>query len=271
MGAGVGGCVLAERLGSIGKKVLLIDKRDHIAGNAFDYHDDHGVLIHKYGPHYFRTNFPEVREYLSQFTDWIEQRYVIKSCVGGELYDFPINRRTLNRFFGQDLKTEEDVKAFLDGVRDKSIGIPKNAEEQVLKLVGRKIYDAFFKEYTKKQWGTDAADLDPTVTARIPLRYNEDEAYLNDSFQAMPKEGYTRMFEGMVKGNRNITILLNAGYAQVKDRVKFKKLIYTGPIDEYFGYKHGRLKYRSLRFEHRSFSNQEYHQKYSQINYPGKE
>src|SRR3989344_581654 len=270
VGAGLAGCVLAERLASLGRKLLVVEKRGHIAGNCYDYVDDAGVLVHKYGPHYFRTNSVNVREYLSKFTEWLPQRYVVKASINGELYDLPINRNSLNKFFKADLKTDEETKAFLGKIRDTAIINPKNAEEQVLMLAGKELYNAFFKNYTKKQWGIEARELDASVTARIPIRFNDNPAYFDDSFQAMPKEGYTKMFEGMLVGE-NITLMLGTEYEKIRARVKFRKLIYTGQIDTFFGCKYGKLRYRSLKFVHESHTGREYFQAYSQINYPNEE
>jgi len=263
VGAGFAGSVLAERLNSIGKKVLVINKRKHIGGNCYDYYNKVGVLIHRYGPHYFRTNFEEVKDYLSQFTEWIPAEYKVRSCINGRLYTFPINRNTLNEFFDINLQTDEEVEAFLESKRIK-IKNPKNAEEQVLSLVGREIYEAFFKNYTIKQWGIDPKKLVPSVTARIPIRINTDDRYVNDNFQVMPKDGYTKLFERLLRG---IEVRLNTSFEKVKDKIKYEKLIYTGPIDEFFDYKFGRLPYRSLRFKFETY-NKEFYQDWVQINYP---
>jgi len=263
VGVGLAGSVLTERLRSIGKKVLVIDRRKHVGGNCYDYYNKAGVLVHRYGPHYFRTNFEEVKNYLSQFTEWIPAEYIIRSYIDGKLYTFPINRNTLNEFFGVDLKTEEEAEVFLNSKRIK-IKNPKNAEEQVLSLVGQEIYEAFFKNYTIKQWGIDPKKIDPSVTARIPIRTNTDDRYVNDKFQAMPKDGYTKLFERMLNG---IEVRLGIDYRRVKNKIKYKKLIYTGPIDEFFDYKFGRLPYRSLRFKFETY-NKEFYQDWVQINYP---
>lgn len=263
VGAGFAGGVLAERLSSIGKKVLVIDKRDHIGGNCYDYYDNAGVLVHKYGPHYFRTNFPEVKEYLSKFTNWRPCKYRIRAYVNGELYPIPINRDTLNKFFNINLKNEEEARKFLDSKRLK-IKNPKNAEEQVLALAGKEIYEAFFKNYTKKQWGIDPKKLDASVTARIPIRTNTDDRYVSDKFQAMPRDGYTKIFENLLRG---IKVMLKTDFRTIKNKISYDKLIYTGPIDEFFNYKYGRLPYRSLRFKFETYD-KEFYQDWSQINYP---
>lgn len=263
VGAGLAGSVSAERLNSIGKKVLVIDRRNHVAGNSHDFIDAAGVLVHKYGPHYFRTNSEEVRKYLSQFTLWHMCEYRIMACVNSELYPFPINRNTINQFFGLNLKTEEETQRFLDSKRPK-IDRPSNSEEQIISQVGVELYDAFFRNYTRKQWGLDPKKLDPSVTGRIPIRTNTDDRYLDEKFQAMPKEGYTRMVEKMLSG---IEVRLNTDFKDIKDKIRFDRLIYTGRIDEFFNYRYGRLPYRSLNFRFKTL-NMEYHQGWSQINYP---
>lgn len=263
VGAGFAGSVLAERLNFVGKKVLVVEKRDHIGGNCYDYYDNSGVLVHKYGPHYFRTNFQEVVDYLSKFTQWRPYEYRIRACVNGRLHTFPINRNTLNEFFGVDLKTDQETEEFLKSKRE-NIENPKNAEEQILALTGKEIYEAFFKNYTIKQWGIHPKNLDASVTARIPIRTNDDDRYLNDKFQAMPKDGYTKLFENLLKG---IDVMLNVDYKVAIKNISYDKLIYTGPIDEFFDYKYGKLPYRSLKFEFENH-NKEFYQDWSQINYP---
>ena len=263
VGAGFSGAVLAERLNFNGYKVLIIDKRNHIGGNCYDYYDNTGVLVHKYGPHFFRTNSDEVRKYLSKFTSWIKYEYRIRSYINGRLYTFPINRNTLNEFFRINLKTKKEAENFLNLIRVK-IKNPKNAEEQMLTTVGREIYEAFFKNYTKKQWGIDPRKLDPMVTARIPVRTNTDDRCVNEKFQAMPEDGYTKLFERMLAG---VKVMLKTDFNKIKDKVKYDKLIYTGPIDEFFNYKFGKLNYRSLRFKFETHE-KEFYQGYVQINYP---
>ena len=263
VGAGFAGCVIAEKLASAGKKVVVIEKRNHIGGNAYDYYDEHGVLIHKYGPHWFHTNSDEVIKYLSQFTAWIEHKHVVKSFVNGKLYPFPVNRTTLNLFFNVNLKTEEEAKKFLNGLKIKFDGAPQNAEEKALSLVGEKLYNAFYKNYTAKQWGVNPKELSPSVTARIPIRYDENDAYFNDKFMLMPSEGYAKIFERMCK-NKNIELLLNTSFPVP---FEWKNLIYTGKLDELFNYKLGKLPYRSLKFVHKHFE-KEYFQVCQQINYP---
>jgi UDP-galactopyranose mutase len=263
VGAGFSGSVLAERLKSSGKKVVVVDRRNHVGGNCYDYYDSAGVLVHAYGPHYFRTDNKDVLDYLSKFTQWRKYRYRIRSCVCGELYPVPINRDTLNKFFSINLVTEDEAKKFLESKREK-IEHPANAEEQVLSTAGRELYEAFFKNYTLKQWGINPKKLVASVTARIPIRFSTDDSYLEEKFQAMPLKGYAEMFKNMLKG---VDVLLNTDFRAAKEKIDFDKLIYTGPIDEYFNHKYGRLQYRSLRFEFETFD-REYYQEWSQINYP---
>ncbi|MCK5608192.1 UDP-galactopyranose mutase [Candidatus Pacearchaeota archaeon] len=263
VGAGFSGAILAERLLSIGKKVLVVDTRSHIGGNCYDFLDSNGVWAHKYGPHYFRTNFSNVRNYLSKFTEWILQKYIVKISVDGKLYPMPINLTTINLFFNQNLRTEKEVLDFLKTKQEK-IPNPKNAEEQVLSRFGKEIYESFFKNYTIKQWGTSPTNLDASITARIPLRTDTYDSYVDDFFQAMPKDGYTAIFKNILKG---VEIRLNTSFSDIKDSVEYDSLIYTGPIDEFFEHKFGKLPYRSLKFEFERHE-KEFYQECVQINYP---
>jgi len=263
VGAGFAGSVLAERLHSVGKKVLVIDKKNHIGGLCYDFYDENGVLVHKYGPHYFRTNDNEVIYYLSKFTEWNYHYYKVRVSIKNKLYTFPINISTINEFFGLNLKTPEEMQNFLKTKRIE-IENPRNAEEYLLSQIGEELYEAFFKNYTIKQWGVHPKELDISVVQRIPIRYNFNDNYVEESFQAMPKDGYHKLFERMLK---NIPVELGVNFKDVKDLIKYKKLIYTGPIDEFFDYKYGKLKYRSLRFVYERYD-VEYYQQWGQINYP---
>lgn len=248
VGAGFAGSVLAERLArGSGKKVLICDKRSHIAGNAFDYYNDDGILIHKYGPHIFHTNSAEVFQYLSRFTEWREYQHRVLASVDGMLVPIPINLDTINRLFGLSLNSME-VKDFFEQVREKK-DVIKTSEDVVVNAVGRELYEKFFKNYTKKQWDLDPSELDASVTARVPTRTNRDDRYFTDTFQAMPKCGYTRMFENMLD-SPNIKIMLNCDYREIVEQIGFKQMIYTGPVDSFFDYCYGRLPYRSLEFKH---------------------
>ncbi|MDX2190402.1 MAG: UDP-galactopyranose mutase [Bacteroidota bacterium] len=267
VGAGFSGCVLAERIASqLNKKVLVVDKRMHIGGNAYDFYNQHGILIHKYGPHWFHTNDKKVFDYLSRFTEWNYHYHRVKTYVDGKLVPIPINMDTVNELYGMNLASPDEVQKYFDTVRDKSILNPKNAEEMVISLVGRDLYKKFFEGYTKKQWDINPIDLAASVTARIPTRTNRDDRYFTDTYQCMPKNGYTKLFEALTN-NKLISLMLNTNYRDIIEEIRFNKIIYTGPIDEFFDYIHGKLPYRSLRFEHETLST-EYFQTHQQINYP---
>src|SRR5215210_1020353 len=265
VGAGFAGSVLAERLASVGnKKILIIDKRNHIGGNAYDYFNEDGILVHKYGPHIFHTNSKEVFEYLSQFTSWRSYEHKVLASVDGQLVPIPINLNTINKLYGLNLSSA-DVEAFFEA-RAQKVTQVKTSEDVVVSKVGRELYEKFFKSYTRKQWDLDPSELDASVTARVPTRTNKDDRYFTDTFQAMPCYGYTRMFEKMLS-HPNIKIMLNTDYEEVMDEVKFRKLIFTGPIDEFFNYKYGKLPYRSLRFKFETLETPQF-QETGTINYP---
>ncbi|MET0638012.1 MAG: UDP-galactopyranose mutase [Chitinophagaceae bacterium] len=264
VGAGFAGSVLAERLASENKKVLIIDKRNHVGGNAFDYYNSDGLLIHKYGPHIFHTNSREVYDYLGRFTTWRPYEHRVLASVDGLLVPIPINLNTINALYGLNLNSDE-VEKFLESKAEKRTPV-KNSEDVVINKVGRSLYEKFFKGYTKKQWDLDPSELDASVAARIPTRNNRDDRYFADTYQGMPAEGYTRMFERMLD-HPNIKIMLNTDYKEIRNQIGFKKMIYTGPIDYFFDYCYGKLPYRSLefRFETRDM---EVAQKTGTINFP---
>ncbi|HET7511536.1 MAG TPA: UDP-galactopyranose mutase [Chthoniobacterales bacterium] len=265
VGAGFAGSVIAERLAAgLGRSVLVCDRRDHVGGNAYDHRDAAGILVHKYGPHIFHTNSPEIFRYLSRFTAWRDYEHRVLASVGGELLPIPINLDTINRLYGLNL-SEEEMPAFL-AARAEPILEPRTSEEVVLSRVGRDLYEKFFRNYTRKQWGIDPSQLDAQVTARIPVRTNRDDRYFTDRFQAMPKQGFTRMFENMLD-HTNIDLALAADYRELRDEVEFGELIYSGPVDEFFNYRFGKLPYRSLQFEHRTLD-QEWLQPVAVVNYP---
>lgn len=265
VGAGFSGAVLAERLASqMNFRCLVIDKRAHIGGNSHDHYDRHGVLIHSYGPHYFRTNAPRIVEYLSQFTEWHPVEYKILSWTDGKYWQFPINLNTFEQFIGRP-STSEEMQAMLDSWRV-PIENPKNSEEVVISQVGVKLYEMFFKNYTRKQWNCDPSDLDPSVCGRIPVRTNRDDRYLSEKFQALPAKGYTPMFQRILD-HPNITMRLNTKFQDILHRQSFKKIIFTGPIDEYFDHCFGALAYRSLCFESDHYE-KEFHLPAMQVNYP---
>lgn len=247
VGAGFAGSVLAERLAHIaGKKVLIIDKRNHIGGNAFDHYNKDGILVHKYGPHIFHTNSREVFDYLGNFTDWRPYQHKVLASVDGQLLPIPINLTTINNMYGLALSSDQLEGFFSERAIKKTPVL--TSEDVVVGRVGKELYEKFFKGYTKKQWDLDPSELDASVTARVPVRTNKDDRYFTDTFQAMPAGGYTRMFEKMLD-HPNIKIMLNTDYKEIVQQVPFKKMIYTGPIDRYFDYRFGKLPYRSLEFK----------------------
>jgi UDP-galactopyranose mutase len=265
-GAGPAGCVVAERAANVlGWRVLVIDRRPHLAGNCHDCRHSSGVLIHRYGPHYFRTNDESLLRYLSNFTDWLPARYEVKSLVSGRLFPFPINLTTLEMFFGRKLDPAS-AEELLASLRH-PIESPRNSEEYVLSRVGRELYDAFYRNYTLKQWGVPACELAPLVCGRIPVRLNRDSSYVDHRFQVMPRKGFTALFARMLR-HRRIRVLLDCDFREVRDLICPRHAtVYTGPVDEYFDYRLGKLPYRSLRFDfvaHRK----EYVQPCVQINHP---
>ena len=265
VGAGFAGSVLAERLSQdAGKKVLIIDKRNHVGGNAYDHYDDAGILVHKYGPHIFHTNSRDVFDYLSRFTEWRSYQHRVQAWVDGQLLPIPINLETVNRMYGLKL-TAFELPGFFESLAETCPAI-KTSEDVIVSKVGRELYEKFFRNYTRKQWDLDPSELDAAVTARVPVRTNYDDRYFTDTYQAMPKHGYTRMFERML-AHPNIKILLNADYREVQKVIPHREVIYTGPVDEYFDYRYGRLPYRSLEFRFETL-NTERHQPVAVINYP---
>jgi UDP-galactopyranose mutase len=266
VGAGFAGSILAERLASDShKRVLLIDKRPHVAGNAYDHKDESGVLMHKYGPHIFHTNSQEIVSYLSRFTRWRPYEHRVLASLSGLHVPMPINRTTVNTLYGLNLQTDAEVEAFFES-RAEPVENIRTSEDVVVSKVGRELYELFFRGYTRKQWALDPSELDKSVTARVPTRTNTDDRYFTDTFQAMPAEGYTRMFENIVD-HPNITLMLGVEFEDVRDEVEYDKLIYTGPIDEYFDYRYGKLPYRSLEFRHETLD-QAWFQPVGTVNYP---
>jgi UDP-galactopyranose mutase len=265
IGAGFSGSVLAERLASqVDASVLLVDRRPHIGGNAYDFYNNEGILVHKYGPHIFHTNAKKVFDYLSRFTEWRPYEHRVQSSVDGQLVPMPINVDTLNKLYGLNL-TCLQVDEFLQSVAEPKDQIV-TSEDVVLSRVGRDLYEKFFRNYTQKQWDLDPSELDASVAARVPVRTSRDDRYFTDRYQAMPLHGYTRMFEKMLD-HANIRIMLNTDYRIIKDEISFRELIFTGPIDEYFDYCYGKLPYRSLQFKHETHNRGEFQQA-PVINYP---
>ena len=265
VGAGFAGCVLAERLASqSNKSVLIVEKRSHIGGNAYDEYDENGILVHRYGPHIFHTNSKRVFEYLSQFTEWQFYEHKVLARIGTDLYPIPINRLTLNKLYHLGLESDLDVQQYLEKVREKRKSI-LNSEDIIIDRVGRDLFNKFFKDFTKKQWGVEPKDLSPSVCGRIPVRTNEDCRYFMDQYQFMPLLGYSAMFK-KITNNKNIEILTNIDYKKIVTDIKFDKMIYTGPIDYFFDYMYGKLPYRSIRFEFENLPGP-YYQPVGQINH----
>ena len=266
VGAGFAGSVLAERLANdAGKRVLVIDRRPHIGGNAYDHHDQAGVLIHKYGPHIFHTNSQEVFAYLSRFTAWRPYEHRVLASTRGLHVPMPINRTTLNMLYGLKLETDAEAEAFLAS-RAEPVEKIRTSEDVVVNAIGRELYERFFRGYTRKQWGMDPSELDKSVTSRVPTRTNLDDRYFTDRFQAMPLHGYTRMFENMLD-HPNIEIELGVDHTEVEAEVEPGHTIFCGPIDEYFGHRFGELPYRSLKFDHQTLD-REWFQPVATVNYP---
>ncbi len=268
VGAGFAGSVLAERLATqLDKRVLVIDRRPHIAGNAFDHYNEEGVWVHRYGPHIFHTNAQRIVDYLSQFTEWRPYEHRVLAQVKDQQVPMPINLTTLNMLYGLTLDAEQGA-AFLAS-RAEPVDDICTSEDVVVSQVGRELYETFFQGYTRKQWGLDPSELDKSVTARVPTRTNTDDRYFTDAFQIMPRDGYTAMFEKLLD-HPNITVALGVDFAEMRERIDYRHLIYTGPIDEYFDYQLGKLPYRCLRFQHETLD-QEVFQPVGVVNYPSED
>jgi UDP-galactopyranose mutase len=251
VGAGYAGSVMAERLATQrGQRVLVIDRRDHVGGNAFDYYDEHGVLVHRYGPHIFHTSADKVVEYLSQFTEWRPYEHRVLARVDGKLVPMPINRTTINELYGLGLSSDGEVEEFL-AERAEPVDHIRNSEDVVVAKVGRELYEKFFRGYTRKQWQRDPSELNSSVCGRIPIRTNTDDRYFTDPFQKMPADGYTAMF-GRILDHPLIEVRLSTDYDEVKGEIEYDHLVYTGPIDKFFDDRFGALPYRSLEFELRN-------------------
>jgi UDP-galactopyranose mutase len=265
VGAGFAGSVLAERLAAgSGKKVLIVDKRPHIGGNAYDEYDDNGILIHKYGPHIIHTNSRDVFEYLSRFTEWRQYQHRVRASVDGQLVPIPINLDTINQLYGTTFNSFQ-LQEFFDSVAEPRESI-RTSEDVIISKVGRELYEKFFRNYTRKQWGLDPSELDSTVIARIPVRTNRDDRYFTDTYQAMPLHGYTRMFQRMLS-HPNIKVMLNTDYHEIEGSIPYSQVVFTGPIDEYFDFRFGKLPYRSLEFKFETI-NTARHQAVAVVNYP---
>jgi UDP-galactopyranose mutase len=265
VGAGFSGSVIAERIATqLGKKVLVVDKRSHIGGNAYDHYDESGILVHKYGPHIFHTNSRDVFEYLSKFTEWRSYEHRVLASVEGQLVPIPINLDTINKLYGLKL-TSFQVEEFLASLAEPKEYI-RTSEDVVVSKVGRELYEKFFRNYTRKQWGLDPSELDKSVIARIPTRSNRDDRYFTDTYQAMPLHGFTRMFENMLN-HPNIKVMLNTDYREIQKAIPCREMIYSGPVDEFFDMRYGKLPYRSLEFKHETH-NKSVFQPAPVVNYP---
>lgn len=265
VGAGFAGAVIAERLASqLGKKVAVCDQRPHLAGNTYDYNDEAGILVHKYGPHIFHTSSPRIFEYLSAFTKWRPYEHHVLAHVDGKLLPFPINLNTINQMYGLSLGSEELEEFFK--AKAEPIAKPRTSEEAVVSKVGRELYEKFFKNYTRKQWGLDPSELDASVAARVPARLNTDDRYFTDAFQFMPIAGYTQLFERMLD-HENIRVFLGADFRDVAKATRFPRIIYSGPIDAFFDHRFGPLPYRSIDFKFETHDRERF-QEGAVINYP---
>lgn len=266
VGAGVAGCVLAERLAYFGKSVLLVEKRNHIAGNAYDEYNTDGILVHRYGPHIFHTNSPAIWSHLSTFTEWNYYQHRVSSYVDGMFVPFPINLDTINQLLNEHFSVSE-LEFFMERARNNA-GIKRiaNARDMAVSLVGQDLYDKFFRHYTEKQWGLPPEQLGPEVTGRIPVRPGRETRYFTDRYQGVPRYGYTRMFQRMLD-HPGIQVLLNADYKKLTGDLKFNRMVYTGPIDCFFDHVHGPLPYRGLCFEYETLP-VEYYQETATVNYP---
>ena len=272
IGAGISGAVLAQHYASIGKTVLIIEKRNHIAGNCYDYVDENGILISKYGAHLFHTNEEDVWEYVNRFSEWYPWEHKVIAKVDQKTVPIPVNITTVNELFGISLTNETEMKDWLEANRI-PIENPKDGREAVLSKVGTVLYEKMFRHYTKKQWDKYPEELHASVLERIPVRTNFDDRYFSDKYQALPKGGYTQLFDNILD-HPNIQVRLNTDFFDIRNDVTgFEKLFYTGPVDRYFDFKHSlvdKLEYRSINFVSETID-QEFFQENSVVNYPGTE
>jgi UDP-galactopyranose mutase len=274
VGAGLSGLVLAERLGSLGRSCLVVERRDHIGGNCHDKKDRNGLFYHVYGPHYFRTNSELVRTYLSRFTGWTDAKYRVKVFMGGQFWSFPVNLGTYRQLTKNPGATEDDFKAYL-ARSAVPIASPANSKEAMLAAVGPELYELFYKGYTEKQWGRPAEALDASVCRRLPIHTSLDERYFRDEFQALPQFGYDAMFQAILETSK-ADLRLETDYREVLPKVRYRHLIYSGPLDEYFDCRFGPLPYRTARYALEEIDAHlvppgGFLQPVLQVNYPGSE
>jgi UDP-galactopyranose mutase len=266
VGAGITGITIAERLATAGKDVMVVEKRDHIGGNCYDYRTPDGVLVHRYGPHIFHESAQSIIDYLSRFTAWLPYQHKVVALYNGEYYPIPINRTTINQFFGVSLRGEAAVKRFLEQKRV-DVDDVQNSRDVVVSKYGEELYEAFVRHYTRKQWDHFPEELDRSILERLPVRYDDNPYYFDDTFQALPVGGYTMMFERMVDHPR-IRVLLDTAFADVTDRASFEHIVFTGRIDEYYGFDLGELQYRCIDFRFETLDSESY-QPYPVVNHPG--
>ncbi len=264
VGAGFAGAVCAERLAAAGHRVLVVDRRDHVGGNAYDEIDSAGIRVHRYGPHIFHTNSDAVAAYLSRFTAWRVYEHRVLAFVRGQLLPIPINLDTINAVYQRELG-EEDVEPFLQTLAE-PVAQVRTSEDVVVSRVGRELYELFFRGYTRKQWGLDPSQLDASVAARIPVRTNRDDRYFTDRFQAMPADGYTALISRLLSHPR-ITVRTGCDWRALDGVASYNEIVYTGPVDEFFEYRFGPLPYRSLQFEFETLD-REWAQAVGTVNYP---
>jgi UDP-galactopyranose mutase len=246
VGAGFSGAVIARELAEKGHTVHVIDERSHIAGNCHTERDEKtGIQIHRYGPHIFHTDDQQVWDYINRFTAMMPYVNRVKATYKGKVYSLPINLHTINQFFGTCMSPAE-AKDFIANLGDKSITDPQTFEEQALAFLGNDLYQAFFRGYTLKQWGMEPTELPASILKRLPVRFNYDDNYFNHRFQGMPKNGYTEIIEKILD-HPNIQVSLGTTFESV-DRSEYQHIFYSGPLDRYFQYAHGRLGYRTLEF-----------------------
>lgn len=251
-GAGLTGLTIAERVATgMGKRVLVLDRRDTIGGNAASYVDpDSGVEVHRYGSHIFHTSNQRVIDYVQQFTEFNDYRHTVFTNCGGQVYSMPINMGTICSFFGRAMSPDEARRLLAEQASEIGGRRPRNLEEKAISLIGRPLYEAFIRGYTQKQWQTAPTDLSPSIITRLPVRFTFENGYFSDHFQGLPLNGYQAWFAAMVESNPLIDIALKTDYFDLRSELRPDQLVvYTGPIDSYFDYAEGALEWRTLDME----------------------